>query len=246
MKISYYAKVKNQIAKLLRGSMIKRFNLKKVILKTIPTTKEPPALPNLIGDRELEWTYVAARIGRYADEHSLVLDFGCGIGMLSLASASIGARVLAIDLLPQQFRTGYPNIEFRQVDLMSLEQSGQFDLILNCSTIEHVGLSGRYNAIDSPDGDLQAMGKLQQMLKPGGTMLLTLPVGQDAIIHPLHRIYGEKRLQRLLDGHKVIESSFWRKDENNIWLPCSQVKAMAEVGRDNYYALGCMVLQPEK
>jgi SAM-dependent methyltransferase len=231
----------------LEGELIKRLNILWARPKTIPTSKELPTLPNLAGDREIEWTWVAARIGRYATKDSRVLDFGCGFGWLSLAAASIGARVLAIDLLPKQFETGYPNIEFRQVDVMSLDkQLGQFDLILNCSTIEHVGLSGRYNATDSPDGDLEAMGKLRQILKPGGTLLLTLPVGQDAVVRPLHRIYGVERLPRLLEGYKVIESSFWRKDERNIWLPCSQAEAMAEVGSDHYYALGCMVLGLEE
>src|SRR5229473_2462110 len=108
-----------------------------------PTPALPPEdktqIPNLLGDRDLEWTYVAARIGRYADDNSRVLDFGCGIGVLSLAAASLGARVLAIDLMPQQFETGYPNVEFRQVDVTTLDAGEQFDLIINCSTTEHVG-----------------------------------------------------------------------------------------------------------
>jgi glycosyltransferase involved in cell wall biosynthesis/ubiquinone/menaquinone biosynthesis C-methylase UbiE len=203
------------------------------------------SVPNLAGDRQMEWTYIASRIGRYADENSYVLDFGCGTGMLSLAAASIGADVLAIDLIPQQFETGYPNIEFRQADVMTLdEQRHRFDLILNCSTIEHVGLSGRYNVVtEAPDRDLEAMEKLRRLLKTGGYMLMTLPVGRDAVIRPLHRVYGTKRLPRLLEGYRVVESSFWRKDERNIWLLCSQDEAMAEVANDHYYALGFMVLR---
>ena len=202
-------------------------------------------IPDLAGDREMEWTYIAVRIGRYADRNSYILDFGCGTGILSLAAASIGARVLAIDLMPQQFETGYPNIEFRQTDVMTLDkQQYQFDLILNCSTIEHVGLSGRYNvATEAPDGDIEAMQKLRQLLKPGGHMLMTLPIGQDTVVRPLHRIYGTKRLPRLLEGYQVLESSFWCKDQRNIWLPCSQGEAMAEVGNDHCYALGFMTLR---
>jgi SAM-dependent methyltransferase len=210
----------------------------------LPQPQEITPIPNLLGDRDLEWTYVAARIGRHADSDAQVLDFGCGIGVLSLATASLGASVLAIDLMPQQFETGYSNIEFRQTDVATLDETQrQFDLIINCSTIEHVGLSGRYDSIEAPDGDLAAMSKMRLLLKPGGTMLLTLPIGNDDVIMPLHRIYGSERLPRLLEGYRELESSFWRKDPRNVWLPCSREQAMAEVGCDHYYGLGAMVLQ---
>jgi SAM-dependent methyltransferase len=198
---------------------------------------------NLLGDREIEWTYIVARIGRYASEKSKILDFGCGTGILSFAAASVGASVLAIDLMPQQFQSGYPNLEYQQVDIMSLDDNKKFDLILNCSTIEHVGLSGRYNAVEKTDGDLEAMQKMRKLLVPEGYMLMTIPMGQDIVIRPLHRIYGIKRFPRLIEGYQVLESSFWKKDEQNVWIPCSQEKALAELGNEHYYALGLMVLK---
>jgi SAM-dependent methyltransferase len=200
--------------------------------------------PDLTADREIEWTYVAARIGRYADSSSRVLDFGCGVGVLSFAAASLGARVLAIDLVPLQFHVSYENIEFRQVDVMALDEKAErFDLVLNCSTIEHVGLGGRYGAREAADGDIEAMRKMRRLLKPGGHMLMTLPIGRDGVIRPLHRIFGEKRLPRMLEGFEVVESIFWRKDARNAWTRCSQEEAMREVGNERYYALGCMTLK---
>jgi len=202
------------------------------------------ALPNLSGDRDVEWTFVASRIGRYANKDSYVLDFGCGVGTLSLAAASLGARVLAIDLLPMKYVPVYSTIEFRKTDVMQLDDLNErFNLVLNCSTIEHVGLGGRYNSTEAPDKDLEAMQKLRKLIKQKGIMLLTLPIGQDAVIRPLHRIYGSQRLPRLLEGYKIIESLFLRKDANNVWISCSQKEAYAQVGNDHYYALGCIVLQ---
>jgi len=58
-----------------------------------------------------------------------------------------------------------------------------------------------------PDGDLDAMGILRELLAPGGRMILTIPVGRDQICGPYHRIYGEDRLPRLLDGFGVSTSN---------------------------------------
>jgi hypothetical protein len=89
------------------------------------------------------------------------------------------------------------------------------------------------------------MQKLRRLMKPKGIMLMTLPVGQDAVISPLHRIFGPQRLPRLLEGYKIIESLFFRKEVHNVWAACSQREAYTEVGNDHYYALGCMVLQKD-
>jgi len=204
------------------------------------------APPNLEGDRDVEWGFVAARLAVYARPGARVLDFGCGTGTLAFAAASLGLNVLAIDLMPRKLLARCPGLEFRQVDVMELDERNLFDLVINCSTIEHVGLSGRYNAKDDPDGDLRAMAKLRRLMRPDGHMLLTLPIGQDAVIRPLHRVYGPARLPLLLAGYTCKEATFWRKPCGNVWSQCSEPEALAERGSDHYYALGTLVLAGDR
>ncbi|HDY65710.1 MAG TPA: class I SAM-dependent methyltransferase [Phycisphaerae bacterium] len=200
-------------------------------------------LRDLSGDRNMEWMYLATRMGQYNHNEARVLDFGCGSGILSIAAANMGQEVLAIDLTPQSFSGPYPNIEFRQTDIMALdERKEQFSLILSCSTIEHVGLSGRYSSIEFTDGDLKAMDKLGKLLRPQGHIIMTLPVGQDAVFSPYHRVYGRDRLPRLLEGYEIVESQFSRKDRRNIWLPCSREEALCDIADAHYYALAFLVL----
>ena len=148
--------------------------------------------------------------------------------------------------MPLTFALSYPSIEFRQVNVFDLDERAEmFDFIMNCSTIEHVGLEGRYGSPDQPDGDLAAMRKLASMLKPDGYMALTLPVGRDAVFAPYHRVYGSERLPRLLEAYRLIEERYMRKDAHNTYFECSREDAMADEGSERYYPLGLMVLQAQ-
>lgn len=87
-----------------------------------------------------------------------------------------------------------------------------FDCILSISSYEHDGL-GRYGDPINPIGDLIAMEKTKKMLKPGGILILAVPVGEDYVVWNAHRVYGAKRLPLLLKGWKVL-NTFGFKDED--------------------------------
>lgn len=200
---------------------------------------------DLSGDREVEWTFAATRIGKYVKATDRVLDFGCGTGMISLSAVGVGAEVLAIDLLDCRFSWTGPRMSFRRQDVMGLSEKAAFDVIVHVSVIEHVGLSGRYGSEEENVGDFQAMKHLRSLLKPRGVMILTLPVGRDQVVRPFHRIYGRERLPRLLDGYEVVEEAYWRKADDNVWRGCSKDEACEEQGDARYYALGTLVLRAE-
>ena len=139
--------------------------------------------PTLAGDRWVEWSFCFARL---ADGPGRTLDFGADIGFLSLAAAQRGHDVVALDRV--QIRPGYHHerVEFRHADILDRPLEGErFDQILNCSSVEHVGLAGRYDSTDAPDGDLEAMAIMREALEPGGRMVMTIPVGRDLVCPPL-------------------------------------------------------------
>ena len=80
----------------------------------------------------------------------------------------------------------------------------QFDVALSISSFDHDGL-GRYGDPVDPKGDIKAMQEAQALLKPGGLMFLTVPVGPDILVWNLHRRYGEHRLPLLLGGWEEVE-----------------------------------------
>jgi hypothetical protein len=83
----------------------------------------------------------------------------------------------------------------------------------------------------------------REALTPQGRMMMTLPVGQDLVCPPLHRIYGIDRLPRLLAGCAVEEQQFWRKPpRRSIWEQTDRETALATQGSASYYARRPFVL----
>lgn len=204
---------------------------------------------NLAGDRHIEWSFISANCPNGPGQ---ALDFGNGGSPLCLLAAEKGFQVTAVDLNDVHWDFRDPRIAFIKGDILSLPLAANtYDCVINCSAIEHVGLAGRYGvSTDKPDGDVEAMKRLLRSLKPGGVMLLTVPVGQDAVFAPLARVYGEKRLPLLLDLFTVSKEEYWLKDQANKWLACSRREALAFKASvrsasplGNIYALGCFVLQ---
>lgn len=197
--------------------------------------------PGLAGDRWVEWSFCMARL---ADGPGTTMDFGAAIGFVSLAAAQRGHEVVALDREPPAFDFEHPGVRHVQADILDRPLAGQrFDQIINCSSVEHVGLAGRYGSSNRPDGDVEAMGIMADMLAPGGRMILTIPVGRDAVWPPLHRIYGEQRLPRLLERYEIAEEQYWCKDPAApLWRQADRAQALAVEGSQAFYAIGLFVL----
>lgn len=209
----------------------------------------PPPSINLAGDRQIEWSFLNAEMPCGPGK---ALDFGCGDGYMSLSAAQNGFHVTAVDLEPQSFFWRHPGVEFVQGDLLKIAlPRNAFDVIINCSAVEHVGIAGRYGiTTQQNDGDIEVMGRLAELLKPSGVLLMTAPCGRDAVMAPWHRVYGAERLPKLLAPYRVLREAFWIKDAENRWVPCHRDAALNFQARSNpkdmsdcAYALGCFVMR---
>lgn len=202
--------------------------------------QSPP--PNLEGDRYIEYSWIAANIPNGPGQ---ALDFGCGFSWMGLLAARRGFQVRAVDLREIKWSYLYPGLKFKKGNLFDvIGELPMMDLIICCSTIEHIGLSKRYGGEESQNcTDLEAMELLYKLLKSGSTMLLTLPIGRDSIFYPLHRVYGEERLPKLLAGWEVIKKEYWIKDKFNRWIISEERVTLNIEPSQYYYGLGLFVLQ---
>jgi hypothetical protein len=200
----------------------------------------------LAGDRGVEWGYARERLPRGS---GWVLDLGpMPDAQMSMFAIEQGYDVIAVGM--ESLDVAHERLTYIRQDFLTVQLELKFDYVLNVSTIEHFGL-GRYTDPVGPDFDLKAMAKLRGLMESGGVQLLTCPVGRDAVIGHWHRVYGEERLPRLLEGYRVKEELYWAKTANDReWVSVPKAAALAEEpGRppvDNMielsYALGCFTL----
>jgi hypothetical protein len=81
----------------------------------------------------------------------------------------------------------------------------EFEVGLSISSFEHDGL-GRYGDPVDPDADLQAMKKMKGVVRKGGILFLSVPVGKDMVVWNAHRVYGRIRLPMLLKEWEVVDN----------------------------------------
>jgi len=220
-------------------------NAKRAFIPPAP----PPSSINILGERNIEWTFLS---GEMPAGPGNAIEFGCEQGYMSLLAAQKGFHVIANDLRPQAFTWEHPNVEFMQGDFLELDlPSGHFDVAINCSSVEHVGVAGRYGIeVGEEDGDIAVMQRLAEVLKPGGLLLMTAPCGVDTVMAPWCRVYGAQRLPALLAPFEVVKQSYWVKDRSNRWTVSTAEAALsfqpiynASDGYACVYALSCFVLR---
>lgn len=116
-------------------------------------------------------------------EGSLVLEAGCGVGAqtLTLARNSPQARIVSIDVAEESLAAarakveaaGYGNVRFQQADLFALPfERESFDHVFVCFVLEHVARP------------LEALAKLKEVLKPGGTITVIEGDHGSTYFHP--------------------------------------------------------------
>jgi len=202
-------------------------------------------------DRFYEYAYVIKQLRKDNTFDKNILDMGSAFTVLPTILASLGYHVTCMDVVGWEIP--WPDVKVIKCDLLEPSifiSPESFDYITCVSTIEHVGL-GRYGDKESTNGDFEGMKILHKYLKPGGRMILTIPVGLSAIVYPAHRIYNRSRFLRLISGFRILnEEFFFRKPEvRGVFYPCSSKKAYLAkpfIYERPGYAIACCLLEKEE
>src|SRR3989339_862881 len=131
------------------------------------------------------------------------------------------------------------NIKFKYGDIRQTDyENNYFDCITCILVLEHIGVGGRYNSGEDPEGDKKAMQEMRRILKPGGTLLLTIPYGAKDVL-PINKLYNKERIKKLYEGYEILEQKFLKfYKKYGLWLEASEEEASkTDMMRDYWYAL---------
>jgi SAM-dependent methyltransferase len=148
-----------------------------------------------------------------------VLDVGCtdSGNILPLLLTSLGWDVYGID--NREYKFQHPNFHFSHCDIRKSPFPNRFfDYVCAISTVEHIGLKGRYGVTeDELSGDREAIAEIGRIIAPDGTLLMTIPFGIKRLVRPIERVYDTAMLDNLLSGWKRREERYYVQ-EKGLWL----------------------------
>jgi SAM-dependent methyltransferase len=177
--------------------------------------------------RALEYAFAVNRA--VACGRGRILDVGCtsSRNYLPVVLAFLDFNVVGLDTRDFLFR--HPRFEFVKADIRDTGLPGaSFDCVCAISTLEHIGLSGRYGVDrEDPEGALSAVREIGRLLRAGGAFVLTLPFGRAEVVGSLHRVYDGAQLDRLVQGWDRVEERYFWRDESGIWTACTAAEAGA-------------------
>lgn len=129
---------------------------------------------------------------------------------------AVGKRVLEVgNVLPHYFMTMHDVVDKYEYargvineDIVRFTPEQNYDLILCVSTIEHVGWDEHPK---EPEKILTALQKMRQMLRSGGTLVVTMPIGQNPFLDqylkskriPFTEVFFLKRISKENEWREV-------------------------------------------
>jgi len=211
----------------LSGNECEKF--KDCILLQKLKKSQPPA-----SDRFIEYPWMLENIdikeGRLLDIGSTICD-----NLYNTLPKTI--EINCLNLNNAKFKN--KEIKFKKGDIRNTNYpDNYFDCITCISTLEHIGVSGRYNSDEDSGGDLKAMREIKRILKPNGILLATVPYGAKDVL-PINKLYNKSRIKNLFEGFEIMSQEFKKFNKDwNVWLKADEEKASTtDMLKDKWYAI---------
>lgn len=190
-------------------------------------------------DRDFEYPWVIKNIDL---KKGKLLDTGSTVGQMLYDLLPKSIEVYTLNINNQNIVEGIKQIEgdIRKTDF----KDNLFDCISCISTLEHIGVEGRYGVEKDEFGDLKAMKEMLRILKPKGQLLLTVPYGAQDVL-PINKLYNRNRMEQLFYGYKVLKEEYLKYNkEYGIWLSVSEKEASTtEWQKERWYSLAFYILE---
>jgi SAM-dependent methyltransferase len=146
-------------------------------------------------------------------------------------------NIEVLDIRP--ITVAIPGVTFTQTDLMKPAQipSAYCDSLSCLHALEHFGL-GRYGDPINPEGHRDGLSNMIEILRPGGTLYLSVPVGIERVEFNAHRIFAPRALVDLAAGMGMALQEFaWMEPGQPLIQSPNPQQDLSSLGK-RPYALG--------
>jgi SAM-dependent methyltransferase len=152
-------------------------------------------------------------------------------------------NIEVLDIRPMD--SSVHNIQFKQADLMSPppEMAGYCDSLSCLHAIEHFGL-GRYGDPIDFEGHIKGLHSLHSILKTGGTLYLSCPIGPQRIEFNAHRVFNVQYLIALFEGRFNLRTFSYVDDRGDLHENSALTDDLLARNFDCHY--GCGIFELEK
>jgi SAM-dependent methyltransferase len=198
-----------------------------------------------LADRTIEYSFVISRL--LALPRGKILDVGCteANNLIPLVLNESGWDVWGID--GRKFIYENPSFHFMLGDIRKTEFiDANFDYIYAVSTLEHIGLRGRYDVVEDDErGDAKAVKEMRRILRPNGVLLITIPFGVRTVVRPLHRVYDGAQVDTLFSDWNFLEALYYIRRKGTDWKKVSRNEAEQADYSKGIYGLALLKLAPK-
>lgn len=143
----------------------------------------------------------------------------------------IGSTALLVGIISQYTETesidirpipaSVPNLICRQGSVIDLPYpDSSVEYIMSLCVIEHIGL-GRYGDPIDPQGPNKAAVEISRVIRPGGYLIISVPVGPPCIVFNAHQIFSKQEFLSMFPDFEVIEEVFCNPGYTNKDLSAS-------------------------
>lgn len=133
-----------------------------------------------------------------------------------VAHVAVFRKIEVVDIRP--LSSDIPNVTFVQANMMTPVNENLISCCdsLSClHALEHFGL-GRYGDPVLFDGHLRGLDNFHRMLKPGGMLYLSVPIGQQRIEFNAHRVFAVNYLLALFEGKYHLKCFSYVDDDGHL------------------------------